>query len=211
MTHYLAHQKISVTNFRQKYKPLTSVKLALKLMLISIVLVITQNAWATKNIPVGPNIGDIAPAISVINNQNQATTLNSLMGEKGLILVFFRSADWCSYCKKHLIALNKDLQNFATLGYGLAGISYDSLEVLNQFVNQHAIKYPLLADTQAQTMAAYGILNKAYTKGDDNYGIPYPGIVIVNKKGKVIHKYFYEGYKNRVDFTKLYEKLSQEN
>jgi hypothetical protein len=60
-------------------------------------------------------------------------------------------------------------------------------------------------------MAAYGILNKAYTKGDDNYGIPYPGIVIVNKKGKVIHKYFYEGYKNRVDFTKLYEKLSQEN
>jgi len=211
MTHYLAHQQISVKNFRQKYKPLTSVKLVLKLILTSIVLVITQNAWATKNIPVGPNIGDIAPAISVINNQNQATTLNSLMGEKGLILVFFRSADWCPFCKKHLIELNESQPNFFNLGYGLAGISYDSIEVLNQFVQRHAITYPLLADTQAQTMTAYEILNKAYKKGDDNYGIPYPGVVVINIKGKVIHKYFYKGYKNRVDFTQLYEKLTREN
>jgi peroxiredoxin len=183
----------------------------MKLILFSIVLVLTQNAWATKNIPVGPKIGDMAPVISVMNNQNQATTLNSLMGEKGLILVFFRSADWCPFCKKHLIALNKSQQSFLSLGYGLAGISYDSIEVLNQFVQRHAITYPLLADTQAQTMTAYEILNKAYKKGDDNYGIPYPGVVVINKKGKVIHKYFYEGYKNRVDFIELYEILTDKN
>jgi peroxiredoxin len=110
-----------------------------------------------------------------------------------------------------LIALNKSQPSFLSLGYGLAGISYDSIEVLNQFVQRHAIKYPLLADTQAQTMTAYEILNKAYKKGDDNYGIPYPGVVVINKKGKVIHKYFYEGYKNRVDFTELYEILTDKN
>ncbi len=211
MTHYFAQQDINHTNFRQKYKPLPTLKLAIKVILFSIVLVFTQNAWATKNIPVGPKIGNMAPAISVVNNQNQIVTLNSLMGEKGLILVFFRSADWCPYCKKHLIALNESQPSFLNLGYELAGISYDSLEVLNQFVQRHAIKYSLLADTQAQTMTAYGILNQAYKKGDDNYGIPYPGVVVINKQGKVIHKYFYEGYKNRVDFTQLYEKLTDEN
>lgn len=211
MTHYFAQQDINHTNFRQKYKPLPTLKLAIKVILFSIVLVFTQNAWATKNIPVGPKIGNMAPAISVVNNQNQIVTLNSLMGEKGLILVFFRSADWCPYCKKHLIALNESQPSFLNLGYELAGISYDSLEVLNQFVQRHAIKYSLLADTQAQTMTAYEILNQAYKKGDDNYGIPYPGVVVINKQGKVIHKYFYEGYKNRVDFTQLYEKLTDEN
>jgi peroxiredoxin len=211
MTHYFAQQHINHTNFRQRYGLPPLLKLAMKLILFSIVLVLTQNAWATKNIPVGPKIGDMAPVISVMNNQNQATTLNSLMGEKGLILVFFRSADWCPFCKKHLIALNKSQPSFLSLGYGLAGISYDSIEVLNQFVQRHAIKYPLLADTQAQTMTAYEILNKAYKKGDDNYGIPYPGVVVINKKGKVIHKYFYEGYKNRVDFIELYEILTDKN
>jgi peroxiredoxin len=164
---------------------------------------------ANKNIAVGPKLGDIAPAISAINSQKERVTLKQLSADKGLVLVFFRSADWCPYCKKHLLELDNVQEKFSSLGYGLAGISYDTTEVLNQFASQHALKFPLLADQQAQTMLAFGILNKAYSKGDDNYGIPYPGVVVINAQGKVIDSYFYQGYKNRIDFNELYEKLNK--
>jgi peroxiredoxin len=177
--------------------------------LAAMLLLFTHSVLANKNIAIGPKLGDIAPAISAINSQKERVTLKQLSADKGLVLVFFRSADWCPYCKKHLLELDKVQEKFSNLGYGLAGISYDTTEVLNQFVSQHALKFPLLADQQAQTMLAFGILNKAYSKGDDNYGIPYPGVVVINAQGKVIDSYFYQGYKNRIDFNELYEKLNK--
>ncbi len=178
-------------------------------VLATLFLLFTHSALANKNIAVGPKLGDIAPAISVINSQKERVTLKQLSADKGLVLVFFRSADWCPYCKKHLLELNKVQEKFSSLGYVLAGISYDTTEVLNQFVSQHALKFPLLADQQAQTMLAFGILNKAYGKGDDNYGIPYPGVVVINAQGKVTDSHFYQGYKNRIDFNELYKKLNK--
>jgi peroxiredoxin len=177
--------------------------------LAAMLLLFTHSVLANKNIAIGPKLGDIAPAISAINSQKERVALKQLSADKGLVLVFFRSADWCPYCKKHLLELDKVQEKFSNLGYGLAGISYDTPEVLNQFASQHALKFPLLADQQAQTMLAFGILNKAYSKGDDNYGIPYPGVVVINAQGKVIDSYFYQGYKNRIDFNELYEKLNK--
>ena len=40
------------------------------------------------------------PEISVVDIHGQGQTISTLSGEKGLVLVFFRSADWCRYCKK---------------------------------------------------------------------------------------------------------------
>jgi peroxiredoxin len=177
--------------------------------LATMLLLFTHSVLANKNIAIGPKLGDIAPAISAINSQKERVALKQLSADKGLVLVFFRSADWCPYCKKHLLELDNVQEKFSSLGYGLAGISYDTTEVLNQFASQHALKFPLLADQQAQTMLAFGILNKAYSKGDDNYGIPYPGVVVINAQGKVIDSYFYQGYKNRIDFNELYKKLNK--
>ena len=163
---------------------------------------------ALKNgINVGPNIGIKAPAISVLNHKGNPETLSKLSGDKGLIILFFRSADWCPYCKKHLIELNQQAKKFTDLGYGLAAISYDTQKVLQDFSTKQAITYPLLADQNAATMLSYDILNKQYLKGDDNYGIPYPGVVVINAKGRVTHKHFFQGYKKRVKFTELYQQL----
>ncbi len=178
-------------------------------VLATMLLLFSHSVLANKKIAVGPKLGDVAPAISAINSHKERVTLKQLYGDKGLVLVFFRSANWCPYCQKHLLELNKIQDEFSNLGYDLAGISYDSTEVLNQFSSQYAIKFPLLADQQAQTMLAFDILNKAYGKGDDNYGIPYPGVVVINAQGKVTNSYFYQGYKNRVDFNELYKKLNK--
>jgi cytochrome oxidase Cu insertion factor (SCO1/SenC/PrrC family) len=42
----------------------------------------------------GPQVGQRVPAFTLQDQQGTSRTLASLMGPKGLMLVFFRSADW---------------------------------------------------------------------------------------------------------------------
>ncbi|MBU2869503.1 peroxiredoxin family protein [Colwellia sp. E2M01] len=177
--------------------------------MLAILCLFSHNAFAKADMNIGPKVGVMAPEISVLNLENQSTDIKKLSADKGLIILFFRSADWCPYCKKHLIELNQQAKQFTDLGYGLAAISYDNADILQTFTKEQTISYPLLSDQKAQTMQAYNILNKDYAMGDDNYGIPYPGVVVINNEGKIVHKYFFEGYKDRVKFSDLYMQLNK--
>lgn len=42
----------------------------------------------------GPRIGERVPDFTLTDQQGRSHALTSLMGPKGLMLVFFRSADW---------------------------------------------------------------------------------------------------------------------
>lgn len=149
------------------------------------------------------------PELKATNIHGQATKLSQISGDKGAILVFYRSADWCPFCKKHLIEINKWQDKISQLGFGIAGISYDSEEVLKGFSQQNDIGFPLLADQNHQTITSFKILNQDYKPGDRHYGIPYPGIMVVNPQGQLVFKYFYQGYKNRVDMQELYDALQK--
>ena len=179
----------------------------LPISIFSLLLLLTSNALANTSINVGPTINKQAPEISVVNTQGQAINIKRLSGEQGLIILFFRSADWCPFCKKHLIEFNEHADQLTKLGYGLAAISYDNTNILKTFTDQKNISYPLLSDQNAQTMMAYGIVNREYAPGSDHYGIPYPGVVVIDDKGKVMHKHFFKGYKKRVKFSDLYQQL----
>jgi peroxiredoxin len=146
-----------------------------------------------------------------VDEKKAAVNIKDIVAEKGLIILFFRSADWCPFCKRHLIEFNEYADKFKALGYGVAAISYDNTDILNSFSQANNLNYPLLSDQGAATVKAYGILNKDYQVGDDNYGIPYPGVVIINPAGNIDHKYFFKGYRKRVKFSDLFEQLSTRN
>jgi hypothetical protein len=42
----------------------------------------------------GPAVGEVVPAFSATDQNGRTQTLVSVMGAKGAMLVFFRSADW---------------------------------------------------------------------------------------------------------------------
>lgn len=162
---------------------------------------------APKMINVGPKVTDMAPALSALNSNGQPTNIQQLQGDKGLVLVFFRSADWCRFCKKHLVELNEYTDKFKALGYGIAAISYDDPETLKTFSDERALTYPLLSDIAAKTMTDYKVLRENYKPDSDHYGIPYPGVIVMDAKSVVTYKYFYKGYKKRVKFAQLYQEL----
>jgi peroxiredoxin len=67
---------------------------------------------------------------------------------------------------------------------------------LTEFADRHKITFPLLSDPKSQTIGAYGVLNKE-AKGDRTEGIPYPGIMVLDRDGVIRAKLFLEGYKER--------------
>jgi len=90
-------------------------------------------------------------------------------------------------------------QQFTDAGIGIVALTYDSPELQQAFVEKNTIRYPFISDIDAVTVKALGILNAQYQPGDGAYGIPHPGVFIINAKAEVVEKIFVEDYKTRVD------------
>jgi len=49
---------------------------------------------ASAAVTTGPQVGSRVPEFQAVDTEGRAQTLKSVMGPKGVLLVFFRSADW---------------------------------------------------------------------------------------------------------------------
>ena len=62
-----------------------------KAIMPSVLLIAALHA---QDIRTGPAAGQRVPAFSASDQEGQNQTLQSIMGPKGALIVFFRSADW---------------------------------------------------------------------------------------------------------------------
>jgi peroxiredoxin len=146
----------------------------------------------------GPAIGARAPDIGSPPDQTGARrTLQSLMGQNGLILFFFRSADWCPYCQAQMMDLNTAVAALERRGYRMAGISYDSPQILKTFIDRRQIAYTLLSDPKSEIIERYGLRDSQYQAGSRAYGVPRPIILILDKTGTIKAKLYEETYTKR--------------
>lgn len=82
-------------------------------------------------------------------------------------------------------------------GLGVVAISYDSVAVLKAFADRQHITFPLLSDRQSEIIRRYGIFNETVEKSSPSYGIPYPGVYVLDAQGRIVAKYFEDDFKNR--------------
>jgi peroxiredoxin len=97
------------------------------------------------------------------------------------------------------VQLQEHLEHYRAAGLGVAVLTYDAPEAQQQFVVSRGIGYPMLSDVDAATVNALGILNTEYEPGHPAYGIPHPGIFILDGDLVIRGKLFVEGYQTRVD------------
>ena len=57
-------------------------------------LVLACQAVLAAAIPTGPAVGETVPDFRLADQNGAFQTLHSIMGAKGAMLVFYRSADW---------------------------------------------------------------------------------------------------------------------
>ena len=93
--------------------------------------------------------------------------------------------------------LNRNRSEFEKLGLGVAALSYDSVAVLRNFAQRQGIAYPLLSDPDSAIIRRVGIFNEKVPRGNFFYGIPWPGVFVLDKNGRVKAKYFEEDFRQR--------------
>ena len=84
----------------------------------------------------------------------------------------------------------------------MVAITYDAPELQRAFIEAGGITYPFLSDIDAATMIALGILNEEYSPGERAYGIPHPGVFVVNPQGEIVGKIFVDkGMIKKIPFS----------
>jgi hypothetical protein len=66
----------------------------MKLDMRFLFLLFAATVLAAEKVPTGPDPGSRIPAFSAVDQTGRTRQLADLSGPKGLMLVFFRSADW---------------------------------------------------------------------------------------------------------------------
>jgi peroxiredoxin len=209
-------------------------------MVVAISALLTVNALAqeVRKVDVaklGPQVGTAVPDFSLADQHGKRQTLQSVMGPKGAMIVFYRSADWCPYCKTQLLELQSQYDTLRKDGLGLVGISYDSQDILAAFSEQHGITFLLLSDVGSDTIKRYGILNTVAEEGlgpngkdpdviaqvklyvsanganERQRGIPFPGTFIVDRGGRVKARFFEDSYTVRNTVSNIRVRLDDPN
>lgn len=154
-------------------------------------------------------VGEKIPLLSGTDQFGKDRDLVNLTGPIGLVILFYRSADWCPYCKGQLLSLQRATPHFKEKGIGLVGVSYDSPEILKFFTDKYAITYPLLADPKSEVIERFGVLNTTAT--GFSKGMSYPGFVYVSPDGRAQETFFEEDYHTRYTgngvLTKIFPEL----
>ncbi len=161
---------------------------------------------------VGLRAGQKAPDFSARDQFGKTQTLDTLRGSKGTVLLFYRSADWCPYCKGQLIQLQAAKERFEKQGIKLAGISYDSVEILKYFSDRRKIDFPLLSDPESKIIRMYQVLNSAAM--GPNAGMARPGYFFIDPEGMIREKFFEAKYRERLTgntvLSKIFPELGEE-
>ena len=115
------------------------------------------------------------------------------------------------------------LKELGDRGLGVAGISYDSQDILAEFSRRRGIAFPLLSDKGSAVIKAFGLLNTAAEEAvgpnkDDpavaadvhtyvaaagipadpaRIGMAFPGTLILDRRGRVMSRFFETPYFER--------------
>lgn len=149
------------------------------------------NAKQPVSEEVGLSVGQRAPSFTLKDQNGTDISLQSLVQKGAVVLVFYRSADWCPYCKQQLVDLQRNRKEIEAAGTQLVGISYDSVPILKRFSNNR-ISFPLLSDSGSRTIDAYKIRDPAVKDG-----IARHATFIIDQKGVVRAKLFQVSYAER--------------
>ena len=84
-------------------------------------------------------------------------------------------------------------------------MTYDDTEVLTDFAQDKVLGYTLLSDPDGEYVTALGIRNEEYAPGHPGFGIPHPGIMLINPSGTILYKAAEEDYRVRPSFEGVFE------
>jgi peroxiredoxin len=125
-----------------------------------------------------------APAFSTPNQHNKAISLSDYQGSKNVVLYFYPKDDTPG-CTIEANQFTELASEFARLDTVVLGVSKDSCESHQAFIEKFGLKVDLLADTSGELCDAYGVWQEKEKNGVKKMGIVRSTFVI-NKEGILV-------------------------
>jgi peroxiredoxin len=156
---------------------------------------------------VGLPVGQRAPAFTLKDQNDHEVSLAALLKKGPVALIFYRSADWCMYCKFQLIQIQRNLKQFEGVGGQVVGISYDSASKIKRFADSRSITIPLLSDAGSKTIDAYGVRDKS--AADPKEGFAAHATFVLDRQGTVRAKFLNVIYQEQPGVGNLVNALKE--
>jgi peroxiredoxin len=172
-------------------------------LIVALFVGLTGQAPALAADDLGPAVGTVLDIGTPKDQTGAPRTISDISGEKGVVFAFFRAASWCPYCLAQLKDLNARKEDFESRGYKLAGMSYETPEVLAEAAMKHGLDFTLLADPGSKIIDKYKLRDPQYPKGSMAYGVPRPIVFILTPEGVIEAKLFEETFKTRPSIKEI--------
>lgn len=128
------------------------------------------------------NIGDKAPAFSLLDQDGKKVSLSKYKGKK-VLLYFYPKADTPG-CTKQACSIRDSSKDLNKLGVVAIGISPDEPSKQKKFDDKYELGFILLSDPEHAAANAYGVWGKK-----SMYGKTYEGIIrssfVIDEQGKI--------------------------
>jgi peroxiredoxin Q/BCP len=129
-----------------------------------------------------PQIGDKAPAFSGVNQKGKTVSLADYAGKK--LVLYFYPKDDTPGCTAQACNLTENHRALQKQGYAVLGVSPDTEKKHVKFIEKYKLTFDLLADTEKETIQAYGVwVEKSM------YGKQYMGVArttfIIDEEGMI--------------------------
>ncbi|NIS38530.1 thioredoxin-dependent thiol peroxidase [Candidatus Saccharibacteria bacterium] len=129
-------------------------------------------------------IGDPAPNFNLKDANEEPVSLDQFAGK--WVVLYFYPKDNTSGCTAEALDFTAQLPEFEKLNAVILGVSPDSCQSHQKFINKHDLKVRLLSDPEHEVLQKYGVWQKK-----SMYGKEYMGVVrttyLIDPEGKIRH------------------------
>jgi peroxiredoxin Q/BCP len=126
------------------------------------------------------NAGDLAPSFTVLDQDGNEFSLESLRGQK--VILYFYPAASTPGCTKEACDFNDNLGSLKAAGYTVIGISPDKVAKIKKFHEAENLNFALLSDEDIAVHKAYGAFGEKSL-----YGRLYKGVlrstIVIDESG----------------------------
>jgi len=148
------------------------INFCLVIILFSASIIFTSCGGNAENL----NVGNAAPDFILQDSDGTNYSLSDYRRKNPVIIYFYPKAN-TSGCTKQACGIRDAWSKFKENNILVLGISVDSKESIKEFIVDHNLNFPLLADETKEVSRKYGVLN--------NIGLDSRITFIVDKNGNI--------------------------
>ena len=147
--------------------------LLLTVIIMSTGFLFAQHDYALK-------AGTKAPDFTLQDSKGNEYTLSSYLNISPVVLYFYPEAGTPG-CTKEACGIRDDWSKFKKNNIQVLGVSVDSKEKIQKFIDDYKLNFPLLSDKDKKVSKEYGVLDKDGTDKRITF--------IIDKNGKIVKSF----------------------